>query len=94
MNRGFGLVILFTKAMRLDGMLQRIKPLLPAAKVVMIYLTARENIETGEMSIGRKSICGCDVMVSELEGLGILWPPVPERMNCNGDSQRGFGSRG
>ncbi|WP_235598453.1 2-dehydropantoate 2-reductase N-terminal domain-containing protein, partial [Salmonella enterica] len=41
----FELVILFSKAMQLDSMLQRIKPLLPAAKVVMILSNGLGNIE-------------------------------------------------
>ncbi len=58
MNPGeFELVILFTKAMQLDSMLHRIKPLLPAAKVVMILSNGREiSKRWRNMSIGRKSM--------------------------------------
>lgn len=85
MNPGeFELVILFTKAMQLDSMLQRIKPLLPAAKVVMILSNGTGNIETTEKYVDRQKIyAGVTLWSSELEGLGILWPPVPERLNCS-----------
>lgn len=58
MNPGeFELVILFTKAMQLDSMLLRIKPLLPAAKVVMILSNGLEILKRWRnMSIGRKSM--------------------------------------
>lgn len=84
-SRGeFELVILFTKAMQLDSMLQRIKPLLPAAKVVMILSNGTGNIETTEKYVDRQKIyAGVTLWSSELEGLGILWPPVPERLNCS-----------
>ncbi|MFM2510152.1 2-dehydropantoate 2-reductase N-terminal domain-containing protein, partial [Escherichia coli] len=52
----FELVILFTKAMQLDSMLQRIKPLLPAAKVVMILSNGLGNIETLEKYVDRQKI--------------------------------------
>ncbi|WP_348265459.1 2-dehydropantoate 2-reductase N-terminal domain-containing protein, partial [Salmonella enterica] len=42
----FELVILFTKAMQLERMLQRIKPLLPAAKGQMIVSNAVVHIDT------------------------------------------------
>lgn len=80
----FELVILFTKAMQLESMLQRIKPLLPAAKVVMILSNGLGNIETLEKYVDRQKIyAGVTLWSSELEGLGILWPPVPERLNCS-----------
>ncbi len=53
--------------MRLDSVFWRIKPLLPAAKVVMILSNGTEYRNHGNMSIGKR-LCRCDVMVSELEG--------------------------
>ncbi len=67
----FELVILFTKAMQLDSMLQRIKPLLPAAKVVMILSNGLGNIETLEKYVDRQKIyAGVTLWSSELEGAG------------------------
>lgn len=67
--REFELVILFTKAMQLDSMLQRIKPLLPAAKVVMILSNGLGNIETLEKYLeSAENLCGCDVMVQRTGG--------------------------
>lgn len=67
----FELIILFTKAMQLDRMLQHIKPLLPAAKVVMILSNGLGNIETLEKYVDRQKIyAGVTLWSSELEGPG------------------------
>ncbi len=50
-------------------MLQRIKPLLPAAKVVMILSNGTGNIETPEKYVDRQKIyAGVTLWSSELEG--------------------------
>ncbi len=64
-------------------MLQRIKPLLPAAKVVMILSNGPEISKPEKyMSIGRKIYAG-DVMSSESGGAGHIMATGTERLNCS-----------
>lgn len=67
----FDLVILFTKAMQLEGMLQKIKPILPAAKAVLTLSNGLGNIETLARYIDRDKIyAGVTLLSCELEGPG------------------------
>lgn len=67
----FDLVILFTKAMQLDAMLGFIKPILPAAKAVLILSNGLGNIETLARYVSQDKIyAGVTLWSCELEGPG------------------------
>ncbi len=89
----FELVILFTKAMQLDSMLQRIKPLLPAAKVVMILSNGWKYRNAGEICRSAENLCGCDVMVQRTGGAGHIMATGTGTIELQPIAS-GFGSRG
>lgn len=67
----FDLVILFTKAMQLDGMLQKIKPVLSTAKAVLVLSNGLGNIETLSRYVEPEKIyAGVTLWSCELEGPG------------------------
>lgn len=67
----FDLVILFTKAMQLDGMLQQIKPILSNTKAVLILSNGLGNIETLARYVDSDKIyAGVTLWSCELEGPG------------------------
>lgn len=67
----FDLVILFTKAMQLDGMLQKIKAILPSAKGVLVLSNGLGNIETLLRYVPEEKIyAGVTLWSCELEGPG------------------------
>lgn len=67
----FDLIILFTKAMQLDGMLQQISPILASAKAVLILSNGLGNIETLARYVAKDKIyAGVTLWSCELEGPG------------------------
>lgn len=67
----FDMLIVFTKAMQMDEMLQKIAPVLASAKVVMTLSNGLGNIETLEKYVDRSVIyAGVTLWSCELEGPG------------------------